>query len=127
MWTILGFQLCSVALPVWVAGGEQLPKVMTLDSSGVAPLCDMALKLKRQCFPIHRGSGATYLNLAALLNKEGTGILQMLLPLEMEIIRESEEQLSYWRKNGMDIMQIEQYYRLLDEKILEHYHNIFGL
>lgn len=127
MWTILGFQLCSVAIPVWVAGGEQLPKVMTIDSSGVAPLCDMALKLKRQCFPIQRGSGETYLNLAALLNKEGTGILQMLLPLEMEILMESEEQLSYWRESGMDLLQIEQYYRSLDEKILEHYHNIFGL
>jgi hypothetical protein len=127
MWTILGFQLCSVAVPTWVIAGENLPQVLAADKNGTAPLCDMALTLKNQCFPVQRGSGETYLNLSALLNKEGTGILQMLLPLEMDILRETNERMLYWREKGMDIQEIQQYYRSLDEKILDHYHNILGL
>ena len=127
MWTILGFQLCSVAVPTWVAGGDNLPQALTAGKSGTAPICDMALTLKKQCFPIQRGSGNNYLNLSALLNKEGTGILQMLLPLEMEILKETKERMAYWHEKGLDIQEIQQYYRALDEKIFDYYHNILGL
>jgi len=34
VWTILGFQLCSVAVPTWVRGGNQLPAIVVADSSG---------------------------------------------------------------------------------------------
>ena len=127
IWTILGFQLCSVAIPTWVAGGDNLPQILTSGKNGTAHLCDMALILKKQCFPIQRGSGDTYLNLSALLNKEGTGILQMLMPLEIDILNETKERMAYWREKGIDIREIQQYYRSLDEKVLDHYHNIFDL
>jgi hypothetical protein len=83
--------------------------------------------LKKDSFPIKRGSGETYLNLSALLNREGTGILQMLMPLEMDILKETKERMVYWREKGIDMEEIHQYYRSLDEKIFDHYHNMFGL
>ena len=48
MWTILGFQLSSVAIPTWIAGGKEMPKILMVDSTGTAPLCDKALTLKKE-------------------------------------------------------------------------------
>jgi hypothetical protein len=127
MWTILGFQLCSVAIPTWLAGGEVLPKMLLADQQGVAPLCDMALILKKKCFPIQRGSGKKYLNLTALINQEGTGILQKILPFETEILQECDERLNYWRRDGFNMQDIQQYYGYLDQKVMDFYRNMFDL
>jgi hypothetical protein len=127
MWTILGFPLCSVAIPTWLAGGELLPKILLADQQGVAPLCDMALILKRKCFPIQRGSGKKYLNLTALINQEGTGILQKILPFETEILQESAERLKYWRRDGFNMQDIQHYYGYLDQKVMDYYRNMFDL
>jgi len=127
MWTILGFPLCSIALPTWIAGGDILPQIVTVNEYGVAPLCDMALQLKKKCFPIERGSGYKYLNLTALLNQEGTGIMQKILPFETEILQESADRLNYWRKDGVSSQEIQQYYRYLDQKVLDFYRNMFDL
>lgn len=127
MWTILGFQLTSVALPVWIQGGRDLPKVLTADETGVAPLCDKALKLKDQCFPIKRGSGKRYLNLAALLNQEQTGIWQKLQPLEEQILMETDKQISVWNKKGRQKKDIQSFYRWLDQTVLDGYQKLFGI
>ena len=37
IWTVLGFPLCSVAIPTWVAGGEKLPEVTIAAGSKDAP------------------------------------------------------------------------------------------
>jgi len=127
MWTILGFPLCSVAVPVWIGGRDPLPSVLVADETGNAPLCDTALELKKRCFPIQKGSGKKYLNLTAILNKDGTGILQRLQPLENKIIRETEKHLLKWRAEKIDAKQIQDYYRWLDKTILEEYRRQFDL
>jgi len=127
MWTILGFPLCSVAVPVWIGGRDPLPSVLMADETGNAPLCDMVLKLKKKCFPIQRGSGNKYLNLTALLNQEGSGILQRLQPLENKIIKETEKHIKKWRIEKIDAKEIQNYYRWLDKTILEEYQHQFDL
>lgn len=97
IWTILGFQPASVTIPTWVDGGEILPDCLTADNTGNAPLCSYALELKKKCFPIERGSGYKYMNLSYVYNKQGTGIIQKLHPLENEIISLAEERISNWR------------------------------
>lgn len=82
MWTVLGYPFTTVAVPVWIKGGKYLPKIMIAEKSGNAPLCEMALELKKQCYPIERGSGYKYLNISALINKENSGILQKIEPVE---------------------------------------------
>ncbi len=127
MWTVLGFQLCSVALPVWVAGGNDLPEVLVADETGVAPLCDKALKLKQKCFPITRGSGKRYINTTALYNKDNTGILQHLVPLENKLLKESEDKLAEWRKDGISRSELIEFNKYLSETILKEYSELFGL
>ncbi|UCE20560.1 MAG: hypothetical protein JSV84_09235 [Gemmatimonadota bacterium] len=126
MWTILGFQLCSVAVPVWVQRRSQLPKLLTAEGSKNAPLCEMALKLKEKCIPILRGSGCNYLNLAAVLNQENNGILQKIEPLEDEILKVTEMRLKSWEKSGVEPQAIQNYYLWLDLKIVEHFNREFG-
>lgn len=100
IWTILGFPLTSVAIPAWVETGEQLPKILLEDETGKAPLCELSLKLKEKCFPIKRGSGYKYINLSALFNEEGIGIMQQLKIVEDELIEKTKEKINKWRKLG---------------------------
>ncbi|OQX95179.1 hypothetical protein B6I21_06765 [candidate division KSB1 bacterium 4572_119] len=126
MWTILGFQLCSVAIPTWVAGGEQMPGLLMVNEKGSAPLCDMALKLKKECFPIERGSGKYYMNLSAVVNQEETGILQQLFPVEEKIFELTDSYMSLWRGSKMDKREIQKFYKLINGFVLKTYKAKFG-
>jgi hypothetical protein len=128
IWTILGFQLCSVAVPTWVAGGDNIPALLVEDESGNAPLCSKALTLKEKCFPINRGSGYKYLNAAAVMNKKETGTWQLLKPVEDNIINESESMMNNWKVKGKTNKdEIINFYNWVDEFILGKYSVMFGL
>ncbi len=128
MWTVLGFQLTSVAVPVWVKAGENLPKILTAPDSSNAPLCRMALKLKKQCYPVSRGSGRKYLLLSKVINEGGNGFLQLLRPVENENIARAIKLLEEWRKaNKLSESQARDYYNFVDRHVAESYEKLFGL
>jgi hypothetical protein len=128
IWTILGFQLCSVAVPTWVAGGNNIPTMLVADESGNAPLCNRALSLKEKCFPIQRGSGYKYLNIAAVVNKEETGILQLLRPVEDVILERSDKEMEKWRIEGkVNQGEIEEFYKWVEKFVSEKYYELFKL
>jgi len=127
MWTILGFQLNSVAVPVWLNGGSELPKILVENENGVAPLCDKALQLKEKCFPKTKGSGYRYINFSELMNKNNTGIMQKLKPVEQKILNETKSRLDKWRKSGLSEKEIQHYYNWLDSFVLKEYQNLFGI
>ena len=125
MWTVLGFPLTSVAIPVWVAAGPDLPKMITAEYPQHARLCEMALSLKAQCFPMKSGSGKDYLNWPALINREGTGFLQQLRPLENKIIQKACGLLTRWRKTGFSAKEAKDFYRWADETVPESWPKSF--
>ncbi len=127
MWTILGFPLCSVAVPVWVEGGSALPEILTAQGHGNAKLCGLSLKLKDKCFPVKRGSGTKYMNISALVNNKGTGILQKLWPVEDKILSGAEDKLSEWRKSGFTEKAIRGYYSFINGFVLDSYKSLFNL
>jgi hypothetical protein len=127
MWTILGFQLSSVAIPTWIKGGKNLPRILSADSTGNAPLCDKALTLKEKIFPLKRGSYQNYIDLSAVINRENTGILQQLLPLENSILYETNQKLNNWLKEEPDKNDIQVYYHWLDEIVQKSYQDLFGI
>ncbi|MBU1095335.1 MAG: C45 family peptidase [Bacteroidetes bacterium] len=125
VWTILGFQLCSVAIPTWVETGKNLPACLTENESGIAPLCDYSLRLKNKCFPIKRGSGNKYLNLPFVVNEEGTGILKKLNPMENSIIRESQKRMKEWRLLGhIPKQEAKNFYDWVDETVFNFYESV---
>jgi hypothetical protein len=87
----------------------------------------MALALKKKCFPITRESGRDYINVAAILNRENTGIMQKLRPVEDSIFAASERNLDLWRKNGFDQKAVRDFYHWLDGTVRETYKREFGI
>ncbi|WP_321319537.1 carcinine hydrolase/isopenicillin-N N-acyltransferase family protein [Labilibaculum sp.] len=115
IWTQIGFPDTSIALPVWVKGGNNLPKVLTAEGSANCPLNKMALNLKHRCYPISRSAGYKYLNVSELINSGKTGIIQQLEFAEIKIFQNTSHSINEWLKNQPTTTQIQEYYNWLDE------------
>lgn len=110
MWTVLGYPPCSVAVPLFVKGGENMPSYMTSpDPKGNSRMCDFALSRRAEVFSVHRGNGQNYLNFNKV--KE---YLDELAPIEEEVFAKfvpfMEEQYS---KGFLNEGQLVKYYESL--------------
>ncbi len=124
LWTVLGWQLCTVAIPVWLNSNKSLPAIMSADETGNAQICDMALQLKEYCYPVQRGSGKKYLKLTALINSEKTGLLHKILRLENEIIKKAESLQHQIYIKDPDPDEIMSYFNWIDNTVTEYYKNL---
>lgn len=127
MWTILGYQFCSVAIPTWISGGSNLPQIAVSNEFGNAPICSAALELKEKVYPIKRGNGRSYLNLTALFNNKQTGIYQKIREIENNIFSSANKKLNEWRTKGIQPEEIQNYYQWLDSYLSEQYEINFGI
>lgn len=118
MWSIVGFPLTSVIIPVWITSDGSLPKALTADESGNAPICEFALDLKDRIFPV-QNDAKNYIKLSGLMNKENTGLRQKLIPFEQKILSAANEKMEKWRKRGsMNNEEAVQFYKWIDEQIM---------
>ena len=124
-WFIMGWPLTSIAMPLVLTPSGKLPSVVTDDGTGHSWLCEQALALKSRAFSLKRGNVRDYCNIAVLFNKQGTGILQKLLPLEAEAMRRGEEALKEFWKNPLDADEMEVYYDWVDAFVREKYRVLF--
>ena len=120
-WTIPGSSLTTPAIPLWITPNGELPQIITRNGEGHATLVDAGLKLKDQLFPIKRGNGADYINLARLINHAGTGILQQITPIEDEIFSRSKQVIEILRKNGKAGRETTDFYHWIDKYVSEQY------
>jgi hypothetical protein len=127
LWTLLGFPLTTVATPVWLSAGKNFPYILSMKENLHAPLCDAALKLKEQCYPIKRADYLRYINLSALINSEKTGIMQVLAPVENEIFRRTNELIASMQTGKPQPEKIQEFYRWLDGYITTSYRTLFGI
>jgi len=129
MWSIVGWPLASVAIPVWITKNNDLPEVVTYsDSLKDSPICHDALELKKKAYCYTWGKSAKhYINVNALLNADGTGIMQKLKPLDNKLILQGHQLLNSMRNNGYDEKKIKAYYDSADRQIITEYNNLFGL
>jgi hypothetical protein len=67
------------------------------------------------------------MNLSALINKESTGILQRLRPLEDRIFEETYARMKSWKTGKNVKAEVLKYYRWLDEYVLPEYEKCAGL
>ena len=123
MWTVLGFPLTSVTIPVWLHTNMQLPKVLTYDETlKDAPLCHYALELKKEVYSYNWGaSSKNYININVLLNADKTGFLQVFPKLENEIFSYAFNKKSDWEKNGLKVKELNDFYRWIDKKVIAFY------
>lgn len=124
-WTIMGWPLTSIAMPLVLTPSWKLPALVTNDGTGHSWLCEQALALKSRAFSLKRGNVRDYCNIAVLFNKQGTGILQKHLPLEAEVMRRGEEALKEFRENPLDADEMEVYYDWVDAFVREKFRVLF--
>jgi len=122
MWTILGFPLTSVAIPVWIAGGESLPRAVRMNNELQSPICMAALKFKSDCFPMTYDRGTNYINLSAVINQEKTGYLQVLQPIEKQIF----EKAARMNDSPQTAQEIQTFYNWVDQFLKKSYQTQFG-
>jgi hypothetical protein len=125
MWTILGFPLTTVAVPVWLNSDKKLPKAVTMNDDFHSYMCDAGRELKKQCFPISRGSGTKYINLSAVINQEGDGILQKINEIETLVFDMAEEHIP--ENKTPDDKTITDFYNDLDHYLSVSYNKYFNL
>ncbi len=126
-WTIMGWPLTTIAMPLALLPSGKLPALVTDDGTDHSRLCEMGLQLKSRVFTLKKGNNtAFYGNLAPLINKKGTGILQQLLLIEEDVMRQGEEAVAALRK-AKDSKAMEAYYDWVDVFITEQYKSKFGV
>lgn len=125
-WTMVGWPLSTVALPLVLTPSGKLPAIVTDDGTGHSRLNEMGLQLKGRVFSLTAGNTTSYGDLAKLFNKQGTGIMQRIVPLEKEVMGRGEAALAELRKLK-SFNSIEEYYDWVDGFVVERYHSLFGL
>ncbi|MDR3308455.1 MAG: carcinine hydrolase/isopenicillin-N N-acyltransferase family protein [Tannerella sp.] len=99
MWTVLGYTPCSIAIPSWVkAGRDNAPLLMRGGENYTSQMCNRALELKATVFDVSRGHGQSYLRFSKLHNREGTGYMQQLAPVENEVFGMAAPWIDKWRQ-----------------------------
>ena len=127
MWTILGFPLTSVIIPVWLLEDGMMPKVLHADKTGNAPLCNVALELKDKVFSSQNDASENYLNLSALMNKENSGVRQKLIPIEEQVLTKAKNILTDFRKNGIKYSEAKEFYNWIDNDVYNDIKSKFKL
>ena len=127
MWTILGFPLTSVIVPVWLLEDGTIPTVLQADETGNAPLCNVALKLKDKVFSSQNDASENYLNLSALMNKENSGVRQKLIPIEEQVLARAKNILTDFRKVGVNYSEAKEFYNWIDNDVYSEIKSKFKL
>lgn len=127
MWTILGSPLTAVAVPVWLNEDNIYPSVLFADKTGNAKACNWSLELKKQLFPITRGEGNDYINLAVLISMDGKGVLQKIQTYENWMLQYSILRLDSWRKSGYNKSELNQFCEWIDFFIEDMYRYEFSI
>lgn len=127
MWTILGSPLTTPAVPVWLNKDNIYPSVLFANETGNAKICNWSLDLKKRLFPITRGEGNDYINMAALISADGNGILQKLRPIEDRILHNSDILYDIMRKGGYNPSKQKEFCDWVDQFVTESYNQIFSI
>jgi hypothetical protein len=121
MWTILGSPLTAVTIPVWLNKGNLYPSILLADETDNAKLCGWSLQLKKQLFPITRGEGTDYIDLAALISSDKNGIMQKTRPIEERIFENAEKTMEKWRNSGLNLSELKEFCIWTDQFVSELY------
>ena len=126
-WTMCGFPLTTVCIPIWLTQNGQLPTLVSRNSNGHSLICDAGLELKKRLFPNNKKRNKNDINIAQLINKSGTGILQRIKPIEDEVFRRASDVQASIRKEGTKTRNVSDFYSWVDQYVATEYKKQFGL
>ena len=127
MWTVLGWPLASVCIPLWLSDKVDLPSIVKYQEKlKDSPLCNMALQAKEFAYSYKWGhSYKYYINVNALLNADNTGLIQLVTPMENRIFDKAYKMINSWE--NVDYNQIKDFYKWIDAKVPEFYKNTWNI
>lgn len=121
VWVQVGYPNTCVSIPIWVMAKKHLPKIVSANKKGYAPLNKIALELKEQCYPVKRSSGYKYLCISKLLNSKQTGYVQQIEQFENQIFAKTKEKIKKWEQQKPTITEINEFYKWLDNETIKFY------
>lgn len=115
MWTMVGFPNTTITVPLWVSEVELPHIVVYNDSLKNSILNQYNTTLTKECYPIDNPDGYHYLRISKLVNKEKTGYIQIIEPIEREIFDETDKKLSQWRNKIPPKQEIAEFYTQIND------------
>ncbi len=122
MWTMVGYPNTCMVLPVFP--GYSPPKVLQPDASGKSELNTLAMKLKKECYPIETASGYKYLHISKLISGNKKGYIQQLEHAENEVFNKLK---IFQRKHKLkkpEAQEVALFYDFLDQYVHDIYAHI---
>ena len=129
MWTVLGWPLSTVCVPIWINPKAGLPSLFQYDEKiQDSPMCHIGMELKKECFPYEWGtSSKKYMNVNALVNANNSGMLQILQPFEDDVFAKAEALLESWRTTKINSSEMADFYDWIDREVPAFYNKNFDI
>jgi hypothetical protein len=127
MWSAVGFPMTAITVPVWLNKDVDLPMIVQYDDSlKDSPISNYSLKIKDNVFAYKLGiDSKNYIDVNQLINANGSGFLQKMIPFEKQVFQKSEEYLLDWRKaNGIENNQMKELYSWMSEEVEMFYFTV---
>ncbi|MFA5463949.1 MAG: hypothetical protein WC265_07740 [Dysgonamonadaceae bacterium] len=122
IWIVIGYPNTSMAIPLWVRGGKNIPHILQNNSEiGNSPLNEAAMKWKNSCYPLTRSDGYHYLKYDELINPKNSGFIQRIEPIEREIFDQTDKMVKKWHEEAPSSSEIEKFYGWLNKKVSNFY------
>ncbi len=130
MWSNVGFPLASVMVPTFMTNVD-LPYVVKYNEDiKDSPVCYAALKLKKEKILNKRWGkfASRYFNVNAIVNKDGSGITQIINKKEDEIYSKAYVLQEKWATNGeVNPKEVKKFYKWIDELVIDTYKENFDI
>lgn len=122
VWAAIAFPLTCVTVPAWPSLGGVLPSCAAARRGGEeADLSRWALKGMAKIYPINRGSGLRYMDLAAYRNAIDGGIAPRVEKMEREVEARSVAMSRGWKGEVPVKRDVEDFYKWLDDFLQKEY------
>lgn len=125
LWATVAFPLSTVVVPAWPTEVALLPSCAGGGPGDALPsLSDWGLQLMRRCYPIMRGSGSRYLDIAVYRNSVNGGLAPAIVSAEREVMRRARELRRGWGSGAPRQEELRAYNRWLDGYLKEVYEKL---
>lgn len=114
-YTIVGNPLTAPVIPLLISDAALPEVVLGTGDDNHSWLCQKSISRKQMIFINHHGHVTDYVDLAQIINREGTGSLQQLEPIEDEILSRGEVVIDRLRTgDSRAVATLTDYYRWVD-------------
>ncbi len=131
MWTVISYPPTTVAMPVWVCGGEDgIPPILSQNEEGRSTLGNMGYMMKEKAYAheIEKSRKKIYFNWELLWNFHGNGYMQLVQQIEKELFREYNRAIETWRNEGaINRRQMKKLHDKWSSFIVEKYYEHFEM